>query len=54
MVYAQPKIRPGKWDAYTFLGFWDTNGPPDHDQITRPSDSKKKKKKSNKKSKKNE
>ena len=25
MVYAQPRICPGEWDAQTHLGFWDTN-----------------------------
>ena len=28
MVYAQPRICPGEWDAQTPLGFWDTNGSP--------------------------
>ena len=36
LVYAQPGIRPGKWDAHTFLGFWDTNGSPNLSQKTRP------------------
>ena len=36
MVYAQPRIRPGEWDAQTPLGFWDTNGPPNLGQTTRP------------------
>ena len=26
MVYAQPRIRPWKWDAQNSLGFWDKNG----------------------------
>ena len=36
MVYAQPSIHPGKWNAQTSLGFWDTNRSPDLGQITRP------------------
>ena len=49
--YAQPKIRPGEWDAQTFLGFWDTNGSHNLGQMTRFGDSKKKKKKKKKKEK---
>ena len=36
MLYAQPRICPGKWDAQTPLGFWDTNGSPNLGQMTRP------------------
>ena len=43
MIYAQPRIRPGKWDAQTNLGFWNTNGSPNLEQATRASDSQKKK-----------
>ena len=25
MVYTQPRIYPGEWDAQNSLGFWDTN-----------------------------
>ena len=28
MVFAQPIICPGEWDAQNPLGFWDTNGSP--------------------------
>ena len=35
MIYAQPRICPGKWDAQTSLGFWNTNGSPNFCQITR-------------------
>ena len=45
MVYAQTRIRPGKWDAQTLLGFWDTNGSPNLGQTTRPYHNKKEKKK---------
>ena len=43
MVYAQPRICPGEWDAQTFLIFWDTNGSPNLNQATKPSDSRQKK-----------
>ena len=43
-VYAQPRIRPGEWDAQNSLGFWDTNGSPNTDQTTRPSNNQQKKK----------
>ena len=36
IVYAQPRICPGEWDAQTVLEFWDTNGSPNLDQTTRP------------------
>ena len=26
MIYAEPRICPGRWGAQTPLGFWDTNG----------------------------
>ena len=42
MVYAQFRIRPGKWDAQTSQRFWHTNGSPNIDQTTRPSDSQQK------------
>ena len=31
-VYAQSRIRSGEWDAWGFLGFWDTNKPPNSAQ----------------------
>ena len=37
MVYAQPRILPGKWNAQTSLGFWDNNGLLNHGQTTTPS-----------------
>ena len=43
MVHAQPRIRPGEWDAQTSLGFWDTNGSPNLGQTTRPSENQQKK-----------
>ena len=36
VVYAQPRIRPGKRDAQSSLGFWDTNESPNLGQTTRP------------------
>ena len=36
MVYAQPSICPGEWDAQTPLGFWDLNRSPNLDPTTRP------------------
>ena len=39
MIYAQPGIRSGKWDAQNFLGFWDTNGSSNLGQTTRPINS---------------
>ena len=44
MVYAQPRTLPGKRDAQTSLGFWDTNGSPNLGQTSRPSDSQQKRK----------
>ena len=38
VVYAQPRIRPGEWDAQTFLGFWDTNRSLNLGQTTRLND----------------
>ena len=35
MVYAQPSIC-AEWDVENSLGFWDTNGSPNLDQMTRP------------------
>ena len=43
MVYAQIRIHPGKWDAQTSLGFWDTNRSPNLGQTTRPSNKQQKK-----------
>ena len=43
VVFAQPRIRPGEWDAKTSLGFCDTNRSPNLGQTTRPSDSQQKK-----------
>ena len=54
MVYAQPRIRLGEWDAQTSLGFWDTNGSPNLGQMTRPSDNQQLQKKKKKKKKKRE
>ena len=45
MIYEQPRICPGEWDAQTSLGFWGTNGSLNLGQTTRHSDSQKKKKK---------
>ena len=42
MVYAQPRICPGEWDAQTPLEFWDTNGSPNLAQTTRSSDNQQK------------
>ena len=36
MVYAQPGLCTGKWDAQTPLGFSGTNKSPNLDQMTRP------------------
>ena len=49
MVYAQPKICPGEWNAQTPLGFWDTNGSLNPSQTTRPYNNQFKKKKKKKK-----
>ena len=51
MVYAQPRICPGKWDAQTSLGFeiqMDHLIPARWPDQTRPSDSQQKKKKKKK------
>ena len=37
MVYAQPSICPGEWNALTPLGFRDTNGSLNLGQTYRPS-----------------
>ena len=37
MIYAQPIICPGKWDAQIPLGFWVTIDSPKLGQTTRPS-----------------
>ena len=44
MVYAQSGIRTEKWNALTFLGFWDTHRSSAQGQMTRPGDSQQKKK----------
>ena len=36
MVYTQPRICIGEWDAQIPLGFLDTNGSPNLGQTTRP------------------
>ena len=36
MVYVQPWICPGEWDAQTPQGFWNTNGLPNLRQTTMP------------------
>ena len=41
MVYTQPRICPGKWEAQTPLGFWNTNGLPNLSQTNRPHKSQK-------------
>ena len=46
---ARPRIRPGEWDASTFLGIGDTNRPSNFSQTIRPSDCQQKKKKKEKK-----
>ena len=51
IVYAQPRICPGEWEAPTPLGFWDTNGSPNLGQTTRPYDNQQQKKKKKKKKK---
>ena len=35
MVYEQPRICPGEWDAQTPQGFWHTSGSPNLGQTTR-------------------
>ena len=35
IVYAQPRVYPGEWDAQTPLGFWDTNGSLNLGQMTK-------------------
>ena len=42
MACAQPRICPGKWDARSSLGFWDTNRSLHLCQMTRPDDSQQK------------
>ena len=49
MKYAQPRIRP---ENETHKLLWNTNGSPNLDQTTRPSDKVKKKKKKKKEKKK--
>ena len=44
MVFAQPKICPGKWHGQTPLGFWEINGSPNLSQTTRPTGSQQQKK----------
>ena len=43
MVFVHPRICPIEWDTQTFLGFWDTNGSPNLNQMTRPYYNKQKK-----------
>ena len=45
MVYAQPSICSGEWDAQTSLGFWDTDRSSDLNQTTSPYNNQQKKKK---------
>ena len=45
MVYTQPRIHSGEWDAQTSQGFWNTNRSPNLCPMTRLSDSLQKKKK---------
>ena len=54
LVFAQPGIRTGEWDAQTSLGFWDTNWSLNLGQTTRPCDSQLKKKKKEKRKKEKE
>ena len=42
MVYAQPRISIGEWDAQIPLGFWDTNGSPNLSQTIEPYDNQQK------------
>ena len=42
VVYAQPRIRLGEQDTQSSLVFWDTNGSPNLNQTTWPSDSQEK------------
>ena len=44
MIYAQPRICPGEWDAQTPLGFWDTNRSPNLSQTARYYNNQQKKK----------
>ena len=43
VIYAQPRICPGEWDAQSSVGFWDTNGTPNLYHMTRLCDSQQKK-----------
>ena len=43
IVFAQPRICSGKWDAQTSLGFWDTNRSLNLGQTTWPGDNQQKK-----------
>ena len=45
MVYAQPSICPGEYDAQIPMGFWDKNGSSNPRQTTRPNQQKSKQKK---------
>ena len=45
MVYAQPRIYPGEWDAQTPQGFWDSNRSPNLGQMIRSCNNQQKKKK---------
>ena len=44
MVYSQPRIYLGEWDAQTPLGFWDTNGSLNVSQETGPCNNQQNKK----------
>ena len=44
VVYAQPRIRSGEWDAQSSLGFWGIIELPNLGQTTRPWGSEQKKK----------
>ena len=43
VIYAQPKILTGEWDAKNSLGFWETCRSPNLNQSTRHRDSQQKK-----------
>ena len=43
VIYTQTRIRPEERDGENFLELWNTNGPPNLDQTSRPSDNQQKK-----------
>ena len=45
MIYVQPRLGPGEWDAQISQGFWHTNESPNPSQTNRFSNNPKKKKK---------